>query len=134
MSSTQDALNRWLEAAEDDVIPFVAGKAKNDQQTVIGASFARVCLWVEALAGLNETKHFQVHATAARSVSEILVDMRKVQSDAVSATACLDFTFVKRFNMAKRTVTFFKGAAANVDEYRMPPTFARPRMSNDGRS
>ena len=106
------ALNKF---ADKNVCPVVrAALQKTDHEKALAATYYRMCLFLRALAKLNDTVHFQVAAMAARSIFELLLDLKALAKDATLTHKFLDFTWVSRYHKAKQLYNFLQ-ANPNVD-------------------
>jgi hypothetical protein len=103
------------EFADKNVCPVVqATLQKTDHEKALTATYYRMCLFLRALAKLDDGAHFQVAAMAARSIFELLLDLKVLAEDPTLARKFFDFTWVSRYRKAKQLVDFLQ-ANPNVD-------------------
>jgi len=109
------ALNKF---ADKNVCPKVQDAfQKTDHEKALAATYYRMCLFLRALAKLDETCHFQVAAMAARSIFELLLDLKALASDPTLTQKFFDFTWVSRYHKAKQLADFLQ-KNPNVDRTR----------------
>jgi hypothetical protein len=53
----------------------------DDRQTAIVGTYYRIVAWLKALGELNSLSHYQAVASGARSLFELLLDLKLIQSD-----------------------------------------------------
>jgi hypothetical protein len=73
------------------------------EEAVVG-TYYRMALWMQSLVKLAAPIHIQAAASAARSMFELLIDVKRLVTDHALAEAYHDFTFVRRFNNARLEV------------------------------
>lgn len=106
------ALNKF---ADKNVCPVVqAAFQKTDHEKALAATYYRICLFLRALAKLDDTRHFQVAAMAARSIFELLLDLKALAKDLSLGQKFFDFTWMSRYRKAKQLADFLQ-ANPNVD-------------------
>jgi hypothetical protein len=93
--------------AREHVIPVVRDQLnKNDYEKVLSSLYYRMFLWFEALTELKDPRHFQVAQSAARSLFELLLDVKLVIRDPNVVEQVNAFTRVERFRRANRLNAF----------------------------
>ena len=97
------------EFAEKNVCPVVrAVLQKSDHETALAATYYRMCLLLRALAKLDDTCHFQVAAMAARSMFELLLDLKALAKDPTLGQKFFDFTWMSRYHKARQLANFLQ--------------------------
>jgi hypothetical protein len=73
-----------FEFAKRHVMPVVKDQLnKNNFEPVLSALYFRMFLWFEAITELKDPRHFQVAQSAARSLFELLLDVKLVIRDPI---------------------------------------------------
>jgi len=97
------------EFAEENVCPQVrAALQKSGHEQALAATYYRMCLFLRALAKLDDTYHFQIAQMAARSIFELLLDLKALAADPTLAEKFFDFTWVSRYRKAKQLDDFLQ--------------------------
>lgn len=92
---------------KDSVFPLVGVMMdRNEQEHAILGIFHRMFFWLDSMAELNKAQHFQAASSGARSMLELLFDIKQLVKDPANAERFNAFTFVERFRAAKRQVEF----------------------------
>ena len=93
--------------ADGQVWPLMhAAFGKNDHEDALAGTYYRMCLFLRAPAKLDDACHFQIAAMAARSLFELLLDLKALAKDPGLAEKFLDFTWVSRYHKAKQLADF----------------------------
>jgi hypothetical protein len=89
--------------------PVLIGQVNlDDRQTAIVGTYFRIVGWLKALAELNSPSHWQAVASAARSLFELLLDIKLIQSDATGELVRKFHTFpeVEKYRAAQKLVSY----------------------------
>ena len=97
------------ELAETQVCTAVAQMGKDLGEMALGATYFRMCLLLRGLVKLDEPWHFQLAAIAARTMFELLLDLKALADDPSQAEAFWDFTSVDKLRKARTLADFLKG-------------------------
>jgi len=86
------------------------GKMLTKKETYLIHFYQRVCLWIKSVKALNNAIHFQAVASAARSIFELLVDIKLlIDNNPKDAVERIDaFIQVEKFRVAERYAGFKK--------------------------
>ena len=96
-----------FEFAKQYVMPVVRDQLnKNEYEKAFSALYFRMFLWFEAITELKDPRHFQVAQSSARSLFELLLDVKLVIQDPNVVEKVNAFTRVERFRRANRLNTF----------------------------
>lgn len=95
--------------AKEVMIPQLKALIKpSRKEEALKGLYFRMYAWVRSLVSLNDTVHFQAAASAARSIFELLLDVKLLiddkPKDAIDKFEA--FTQVERFRVAKKYVDF----------------------------
>lgn len=87
------------------VMPLFPSEACNDtyNDKMIDI-YGRMQLWLRSLAGLKEPMHFQAVCAGARSIFELLLDLRTLSRNPSLVGQLVAFTKVNRYQNAQKTV------------------------------
>jgi hypothetical protein len=89
--------------------PVLIGQVNlDDRQTAIVGTYFRIVGWLKALAELNSPSHWQAVASAARSLFELSLDIKLIQSDATGELVRKFHTFpeVEKYRAAQKLVSY----------------------------
>ena len=95
-----DAISKF---AEDVLVPVLRGQLNlNNQENAVTGVYFRMCLWIRSLVAMNSRVHFQGAAAAARTLFELLLDIKLLVSDATGSMTDQFHAFpeVVRFRVA----------------------------------
>lgn len=92
---------------EDVVCPVVQGQVgKSDQEQAISATFYRMVLLLRGVTALNDPVHFQIVNSVARTVFELVLDLKALAADPTSAGKFHAFARVAKFRKATQLKDF----------------------------
>jgi hypothetical protein len=101
------------EFAEKQVCPIIMSQVgRSTQEQALWATYCRMSLFLRSLAKLDDSCHFQMAAIAARSVFELLLDLKSLAADSSLAQKFFDFTWVSRYHKAKQLANFLSANPA----------------------
>jgi hypothetical protein len=89
--------------------PILGGQlGLNDRQIAIVGTYLRIIAWLKALAQLNSLPHYQAVAAATRSLYELLLDIKLLQSDVTGDLVKKFHAFpqVEKYRAARNLVSF----------------------------
>lgn len=92
---------------EDIVVPVVQGQiGKSDYEQAVSVTICRIALLLRGLKRLNEPAHFQIVNSVARTVFELVLDLKVLIADHSSAEKFHGFARVAKFRKASQLKTF----------------------------
>lgn len=92
---------------EHSVCTVVIGQiGKSDAEQSIAATYYRVALLVRGLVASNDPKHFQIANSVARTIFELVIDLKLLCYDHTLAAKYLAFARVVKFRKAVQLVEF----------------------------
>jgi hypothetical protein len=95
------------QVVNDSVIPVLKAMiGRNQQESAIVGTYYRMSAWLQTLVCLRNPIHIQAVSTAARSMFELLLDIKELIVDATAADRFHAFIFVERFRAAKNLIEF----------------------------
>lgn len=89
--------------------PVLRGQLSlNSRETAIVGTYYRITAWLKALGELDSLPHYQAVAAAARSLFELLLDMKLIQSDSTGQMVNRFHAFpdVERYRAASKLVSY----------------------------
>ncbi len=89
--------------------PVLTGQLKfDDRQTAIVGTYYRIVGWLKALGELNSLPHYQAVAAGARSLFELLLDIKLIQSDTTGELAKKFHAFpeVEKYRVAINLISY----------------------------
>jgi hypothetical protein len=95
--------------AESVMIPLLNGQQKlNDKENALVGTYYRMYAWLRSLLALNGPVHFQGAASAARSLFELLLDIKLLQTDQTGdLVGRFDaFPEVEKYRSAQKLVSY----------------------------
>ncbi len=95
--------------AAEVMIPVLRGQLNlNDHESAVTGNYYRMHLWILSLVAMNSRVHFQGAASAARSLFELLLDVKLLERDSDgSMTAKFQaFPDLDRFRVANQVVKY----------------------------
>ncbi len=101
-----DALAQF---AESEMIPILKGQISlSDRGKAIVYTYYRMYAWVRSMVAMNGRIHFQGAAAAARSLFELLLDIKMLATDKTGELVNRFHAFpkIERFRVAKNIVSF----------------------------
>lgn len=114
--------------ATQKICPIVITQlGRSRHEDAVSATYGRMCLVVEALAKLGESRHFQMAAMATRSLFELLLDLKILANDPGAADKFFDFVDIDKFRKAERLRDFL-AAHQSIDPQ---PHHAALAFAND---
>lgn len=94
----------------DTVCPVVMGQiGKSDIEQAIAATYNRITLLLRGIATLEDPAHFQIANSVARTVFELVVDLKMLRKDPSLAAKFFAFARVVKFRKAEQLVSFLDG-------------------------
>ena len=133
-----DAISKF---AEDVLVPVLRGQLNlNNQENAVTGVYFRMCLWIRSLVAMNSRVHFQGAAAAARTLFELLLDIKLLVSDATGSMTDQFHAFpeVDRFRVAKAVVDYndtHQGSSiADTDQRQLVNTQGKEQAINQLRS
>jgi len=95
------------EFAEKQVFPIIASQVgRSTHEKALSGTYCRMSLFLRGVAKLDDSCHFQMAAIAARSVFELLLDLKALAADPSLAQKFFDFTWVSRYHKARQLAGF----------------------------
>jgi hypothetical protein len=95
------------EFAKNQVIPIIVSQVdRSKHEKALSGTYCRMSLFLQSLAKLDDSCHFQMAAIAARSVFELLLDLKVLAANPSLAQKFFDFTWVSRYHKAKQLAEF----------------------------
>lgn len=97
------------EFVESVIIPVLHGQLNlNDKEKAISGTYYRMYGWMRSLVVMNHRIHFQGAATAARTLYELLLDLKILATDktSVSVERFHSFPEVEKYRVAEKLVSF----------------------------
>jgi hypothetical protein len=97
------------EFAESVIIPVLYGQLNlNDREKAISGTYYRMYGWMHSMVVMNRCIHFQGAATAARTLYELLLDLKILAADKTSDSVERFHAFpeVEKYRVAKKLVSF----------------------------
>lgn len=92
------------------VCPVVMGQIdKSAIERAIVLTYERITLLLDGIAALKDPAHFQIANSVARTVFELVLDLKAFRSDPSLAAKFFAFTDVVKFRKAEQLVTFLDG-------------------------
>jgi hypothetical protein len=120
--------------AEEMVIPPLRGQLnlRIREHAVVGTYF-RMYAWMKTLAVLNEPMHYQAVASAARTLFELLLDLKILTEDTTgdSISRFLAFPELEKFRVASKVTRFRE---ANPEFAIVDPAPMRAFLEEEGRA
>ena len=101
-----DAVSKF---AESVMIPLLTGQINlSDKERAIVGTYHRMYAWARSLVAMNSRIHFQGAAAAARSLFELLLDIKALATDETGELVERFHAFpeVERFRVAEKLVSF----------------------------
>jgi len=95
--------------AQEVMIPMLRGQLNlNDKERAITGIYYRMYLWIPSMVTMNSRIHFQGAASAARSLFELLLDIKLLDADTTGEMVAKFHVFpkVERFRVAQNIVSF----------------------------
>lgn len=94
---------------QEELVPVIKNQIDlDDREKAIVGTYFRMCAWIYSMVAMNGPIHFQGAATAARSLFELLLDIKILADDNIGE--CVNkfhhFPEIARFNSAKKLVNF----------------------------
>ena len=89
--------------------PILKGQLNlNDRQTAIVGTYYRIIGWLKAIGELNSLPHYQAVSSGARSLFELLLDIKLIQSDSTgdSVGKFHSFPEVEKYRVARNLVDY----------------------------
>ncbi len=89
--------------------PILCGQLELDErETAIVGTYYRIVAWLKALGDLNSSSHYQAVASGARSLFELLLDLRLITSDESGKNINKFHAFpeVEKYRSAKNLVSY----------------------------
>jgi hypothetical protein len=80
------------------------GKHRTDWEDALAGTYFRMHLCVESLTRLNNKRDFQIALQVLRTVYELFIDLVELKRNPTLVPQFFAYTFVARFNAAKRLV------------------------------
>ncbi len=100
---------------EGTVCSVIMGQVgKSDIEEAIAATFYRITLLLRGVALLEEPAHFQIANSVARTIFELVIDLKSLCDDPSLAAKFLAFTRVVKFRKAEQ-LSGFLNANPSVD-------------------
>jgi Family of unknown function (DUF5677) len=96
------ALREFIDAAITPM--FQHDVRKGDYHDRLRDIYSRMQLWVRSLSELKEPMHFQAVCAGARSIFELLLDLRTLSRNPSLVDQLVAFTEVNRYQNAQKTV------------------------------
>lgn len=96
--------------AQSVMMPLLAGQINlSDKEKAIVGTYYRMYFWIRSMVGMNSRIHFQATAAAARSLFELLLDMKILAMDKTGKLVKKFHAFpdVERFRVAENSVSFY---------------------------
>lgn len=107
---------------EQSIVPVVRGMmSRTEYEDAVAGPVYRIAAWLKSLAKLNHPIDIQPVFAAARSIFELVLDIKLLVADPSSAPKFHGFIFVERFRAARVQVDFINrlpGGAARASEAR----------------
>lgn len=101
---------------EQVVCPVVQGQVgKSDYESAVAGTYYRCTLLLRGLTELNDPAHFQIVNSVARTVFELLLDLKVLVSDPAMADKYFAFSHVAKFRKATQLKEFLD-ANPDVDQ------------------
>ncbi|MBX3439982.1 MAG: hypothetical protein KF861_21000, partial [Planctomycetaceae bacterium] len=98
------SLNTFI---EHTVYPVVGGQVgMSETEQALAATFCRISLLLRSLAKLDDPAHFQLANSAARTVFELVLDLKALTTDRSLASKFFAFSRVAKFRKAEQLVNF----------------------------
>lgn len=104
--------------AKKVIISVLKGQLSlNDKEKAIVGTYYRMYAWMCSLITMNNLLHFQGAAVAARSLFELLIDLKIISDDETGEMVekFHAFSEVERFHVAEKAVNFFNTNKKNVN-------------------
>lgn len=101
-----DALSQF---AESEMITILKGQINlSDKEKAIVGTYYRMYAWIRSMVAINGRTHFQGAAAAARSLFELLLDIKMLATDKTGELVKRFHAFpeIERFRVAKNIVSF----------------------------
>lgn len=98
---------------EHTVCPVVLGQVgKSDIEQALAATFYRITLLLRALAKLDDPAHFQIANSVARTVFELVLDLKALSTHQFLAPKFFAFSRAVKFRKAEQLVAFLNANPA----------------------
>lgn len=92
---------------ENTVCPVILGQlVKSDFEQAVAGTYYRIALLVRGVASLSDPAHFQIANSVARTIFELVVDLKLLTSDRTLAAKFFAFARVVKFRKAEQLVRF----------------------------
>jgi hypothetical protein len=120
--------------AEEMMVPVLHGQiGLSPREQAITGTYYRMYSWMKTLATLNDTVHYQAVASAARTLFELLLDLKLLTEDASGEQIkrFLAFPEIEKFRVAKRMTEFREANPPLAD---VDPTPMRNFLDEPGRA
>lgn len=96
-----------LHALGEGIVPLIIGQAgKSECESALAGTYYRMTLLLKGLSTLNDTCHFQLSQAGARTVFELLLDLKILVNNPSRATQFFAFPQVSRFHKAAQLADF----------------------------
>jgi hypothetical protein len=95
--------------AQEVIIPVLRGQiALKDHELAVTGTYYRMCLWIQSLVRMNSRIHYQGAASAARSLFELLLDVKLLAGDSDGSMTAKFHAFptLDRFRVASQVVEY----------------------------
>ena len=101
-----DSIRHFVVSVMEPVLTGQLGL--DDRQTAIVGTYYRIVGWLKALGELNAPSHYQAVASGARSIFELLLDIKLIQSDATGELVKRFHTFpeIEKYRAAHKLVSY----------------------------
>ncbi len=98
---------RLYDFADTSVVPLVkAALEKTGYEQAVAATYYRMVILLRGLVALDDPCHFQFANMAARTVFELLLDLKTLAADHSTSDKLFAFTDVSKFHKATQLVDF----------------------------
>ncbi len=117
--------------AEAVMLPVLKGQFNlNDKEKAIVGTYYRMYLWINSMVVMNSRIHFQGAASAARSLFELLLDIKILAADKTGEMVDKFHAFptIEKFRVADNLISFcdrYKGKT-NLDDSRQRSFINKP--------
>jgi hypothetical protein len=97
------------EYAEKEISPVVIAQVgKTSWESALSATYIRMCLIMRGIVTLDDFSHFQLAAMGARSLFELLLDVKLFAGDVTCGEKFFDFVDVDKFAKAEKLHAFYR--------------------------